>query len=421
MRKILNILKRIVNDDYLFSIVAKMSGVILGMVYSIGYNRFLGSELRGEAAIINNYVGLIGVFWGFGIYQAYPYFKKNKGIGITDFVNNISSMFLLYEIIAIVVACLVPMELKYKVVLIVIPLSIYARQINYVIMIEYPKRRNVTGLLLNFIDIFVIFGLLFFVKPTYSLMIFVLVFEMILNVILSMFNLRYSPLQIRINVNWLWTFAKYGFVPMLTTLLMTINYKIDVIMLEKNVATSAIGIYALGVSLAERVWLIPDAVKDIMVSKLAKGKDANETAKVLRCGLFAAVICTVAVIIFGKPFFIIMYGKEFEGSYLITVIMLLGIIGMIFYKMVYSYNVINGHKNINLVFLSIAAVINVIGNYIFIPVGGIYAAAWVSVASYLVCGLLFLMYFHKQTGIKYIDILIVKKSDLNQMKKKILR
>ena len=416
LKGLVKAIKRIIDNDYLFSIVSKVSGVILGVIYSSGYNRFLGAELRGDAAIINNYVGLVGVALGVGIYQAYPYFKKNYKTSMEDFINNISSMFLLYLLISILIAVFTGFSLQVKIIGLMIPISIFVRQLNYVIMIEYPKRRNLTSIFLNIFSIIVIFILFFAVRANYYWMVFVLSIELIVNVGISFYNLRYSPLKIRIDFRLLPKLAKYGFIPMLSTLLMTINYKVDVVMLENNVPKSDIGIYALGVSLAERVWLIPDAVKDIMVSKLAKGKDASETARVLRCGLFAALICTVLVVALGKPFFWLLYGKEFDGSYYITIIMLIGIIGMIFYKMVYSYNVINGNKNINFLFLSIAAIVNIVGNFFLIPIAGIYAAALVSVLSYSVCGIQFLVFFHKHTSIKYREMLLIKKQDLKQIK-----
>ena len=113
-----------------------------------------------------------------------------------------------------------------------------------------------------------------------------------------------------------------------------------------------------------------------------------------------------------KPFILLLYGEEYAGAYEILVIMLIGVVGMVFYKMIYAFNVVNGKRVINLVFLGAAAVLNIIGNYFLIPLGGIAAAAWASVISYIVCGLAFLIYFCRTEKIRVGDMLFIKKSDI---------
>jgi O-antigen/teichoic acid export membrane protein len=122
------------------------------------------------------------------------------------------------------------------------------------------------------------------------------------------------------------------------------------------------------------------------------------------------------LLVLGRPFISFVYGLEYVGAYEILAIMLIGVIGMIFYKMVYSYNVVNGKRMINFLFLGGAAIINIIGNYFLIPIGGIAAAAWSSVISYLICGICFLLYFCHIEKVKLHEMLIIQKSDFSSFK-----
>ena len=63
---------------------------------------------------------------------------------------------------------------------------------------------------------------------------------------------------------------------------MTLNYRIDILMLDDifHISTAEIGVYSVGVALAEKIWLIPDATKDILMSKLSNGSNSEEVAKV---------------------------------------------------------------------------------------------------------------------------------------------
>ena len=58
-------LKKIANNAYVFSLIAKVFSVISGIVYSILYSRYLGAELRGTASIINNYADILSIILSF--------------------------------------------------------------------------------------------------------------------------------------------------------------------------------------------------------------------------------------------------------------------------------------------------------------------------------------------------------------------
>ena len=118
-----------------------------------------------------------------------------------------------------------------------------------------------------------------------------------------------------------------------------------------------------------------------------------------------------------QPFVDLLYGKGYSGAYQVLAILLLGIIGMVFYKMVYSYNVINQHKLANLVMLGIAALANILANAILIPGYGIAGAAVASTVSYVICGICFLIFFCRKTGMPMLHMLLIRKEDFKLLKK----
>ena len=100
-------IRRIINNEYAFSIVAKVFGVVTGLLYSILYSRYMQAELRGEAGVVTNYAELAMLVLCFGMYQAYPYFRKNSDRPIyRDYINMISGVFLLYEGIGLAIILL---------------------------------------------------------------------------------------------------------------------------------------------------------------------------------------------------------------------------------------------------------------------------------------------------------------------------
>lgn len=406
-------IKKIINNAYVFSLGTRVFSVVLGFVYSVIYSRYLGAELRGVGTIVNNYGDVLSLLMCFGMFQGYPFFKQRVKKDIYEnFINNVFALTIVFLLACIALTIALPLNTYLKVALLVSPIWMCSRQLNYVLLIENPKLSNIGNLILDIVDLFIIAFLFFFTKANLKWCFFIVSFKQILFFLICIKNIHFKKLRFKPSLKGASTYIKYGIVPMLTILLMEINYKLDVLMLEwYRIPISTIGIYSLGVMLAQKVWMIPDALKDVLMSKLANGKDANEVAKISRISFFITFISELFVLMFGKFLIRVIYGSEFEDAFFITIVIFLGVIGMVFYKMIYSYNVINGNKNINLLLLGFSAIVNLVLNIVLIPSFGSYGAAFSSLISYSACGLTFLMYFNRKTKIPVKDIVFVKKQD----------
>lgn len=410
-----SLLGRLFFDDYVFSVVAKISGVFIALVYSAFYNRYLGASLKGEAAIVSNYLSLISAFACVGMYQAYPFYKKKEGDVFYPFLNTMTSAYILLLVVSVGFALLCPgINPNLRLAVVLVPIHSYIRHINYVVTIEEPRRRSISYLLISTLDLMVVVTFFAFSEATYKHMVEILLIQAAINLAISYSNLKAKLSHFRFTLSLLPKYMCYGFMPMITLFLMTVNYRVDILMLEQfdGVTTAQIGIYSVGVMLAEKVWLLPDTVKDILLSRLCKGEGTEEVAKITRICLAVVLVLIVFVALLSGLFVEIVYGAEYAGADTVTLIMLLGVIGMIFYKMVYAYNVAQGKRGINLLLLAVAAVLNVVGNLFFIPWLGIHGAAWTSVISYNICGLGFLIYFRMVSGIPISRMILLQKQDL---------
>ena len=418
------VLGKLINDDYIFSVISKISGVFLAVIYSVFYNRYLGASLKGEAAIISNYLSIISAFACVGMYQAYPFFKRKEGDVFYPFLNTMTSTYLLMLVASLILAIFVPaIDINIRIAVVLVPAHSYIRHINYIVTIEEPRRRNISYLLISSLDLIVVLGFFVFGNANYQTMVAILLIQAFINLAISYSNLKAKLKHFRFTLRLLPKYMKFGFVPMITLFLMTLNYRVDVLMLEKDAITTTaqIGVYSVGVALAEKVWLIPDAIKDILLSRLCKGKGTEEVARIIRLNLAVVLALIVVVAIVSGPFVRLVYGKEYVGADIITVIMLTGVLGMIFYKMIYAYNVSQGKRAINLILLCLAAVLNIVGNLILIPIMGIYGAAWTSVISYNICGIAFLIYFRCVSKIPVFKIIFLQKEDFVFVKRLLIR
>lgn len=414
-------ISKILNNDYLFSIVARVIGVVLGVILSIMTARYFGPELKGVASVISNDIILYASFLGLGIYIAYPFFKKKEGDIYYKFINNVSTLYLIYQLIAVAV-CVAAIILRINILTVIaialLPVSVYVKQLNYVVLIEYPRRRNSNAILICAAEILVVLFCIIFLTPNRNVAILYVCSLQFVNLLLSFINLRVKPTSIRFDVSQLGKYIKFGYIQMFVLICMEINYNIDIQMMKHydNVTLADIGIYGVGVALAQKIWLIPDAMKDILLSKLVKGKKEDEVARVIRVNVLITIFGIILLAIIGKPFILLLYGRDFEQAYLVLLLMMLGIIGMIYYKMIYSYNVSQGKRLINLYLLGGTAVVHTICNFIAIPMFGMWGALVSTIVAYNVCGLAFMVYFHKVSGTPYKLLVFIQKLDIQDIK-----
>ena len=172
------IIDKITNNAYSYSVITKLISVLTGLLYTVLYSRYLGAELRGTASVINNYVEMIMLVLCFGVYQAYPYYKKKTGEDrYREYINNVFAMFLCYLGIAVVFLLAVRPSTNVCVVALLIPTTLAIKELNYVVLIESPKRVNTMQLCLDVFDILLLVTLMIFALSFCSLLLFFLLMK----------------------------------------------------------------------------------------------------------------------------------------------------------------------------------------------------------------------------------------------------
>jgi len=179
-----------------------------------------------------------------------------------------------------------------------------------------------------------------------------------------------------------------------------LNYKADIIILNHFVDKKQIGIYSVGVTLSMMIWLIPDIFKRVVISHSVATKKENEnkfsrnlwknTLKIMFLSMFL-----ILFLYFLSPYFLpLLYGKEFINSVTPFKILLIGTFMMTGFKMLNGDLSARGKPEIALYIFSLMALLNIVGNLIFIPTYGIIAAAWTSTATYFLGSGVFMIVYY---------------------------
>lgn len=416
-------LKKILKNEYIFSILAKFLTIAIGLAQSVLLARYLGSELKGVHTYISSITSIGSIVITFGMHQAYPYLRKKYGKEAIyqDYFNLIYILYTIYMVIAVLIALFVFDSFELRAATILIPLLGYSNVMSYACLIETPNKRNTIWTVICFLEILFIGALMLCTERNLAWMLSILLFVDVLRSVVYTAALRVS-IRFHKGLFSMWKeLMKIGFFPMLALLMTTLNYKIDVLMMQYSscVTAAQIGVYSIGIGVADKIVLIPDTLKGILASKLSKGAKDFEVARVSRLCFWASLAMCALFILVGKWGVRILYGLEYDGSYAVMAISAAGAVLIGYFKLIAQYNIINQKQVVNVIMLSISIVINVVLNLIFVPMYGINGAALSTCIAHLVCGAVFVVYFSRKTGIKAKEMILLQTEDMKMFKKTI--
>lgn len=407
---------KLLGNDYVFSVLTKLFSVVVGVFHASFLARFLGPELKGVAASIMSIVSVGCILITCGIHQAFPYYRRKDSSQncLNKFCSTTLIIYSVLFVLAGIILFLIPTGLVIKVSILLIPVFGYETIMNYVFLIEYPKKRNFINLIASFTETIVLLLFWIVLKPNNFLMIIGISIATIIRAIGSTVYVRFSFIYKELSFRYLWELLKFGWIPMIALLLTMLNSRLDIIMLNGFTFISAyqVGIYSTGIGLAEKALFIPDAIREILLGKLVAGKEKDEVAKACRLGVFISTVITVFILFFGKSVISILFGDEYLTAYPITVVCTLGTVFMVFIKMISQYNIVHKKQLTNMFLLAGAVLLNILLNLWLVPICGVLGAAIASFVSHFICGMCFALFFSVKTKTRILDLILIRKDDL---------
>lgn len=403
---------------YIWAIFSKIFIILITLISSALINRSLGVELKGEYAYIINLVGIIVPIVSFGIGQTYSTYRRKYG---EDTLSTFVMLTLIQAGLSLLlfgVAFIAKMNYYIWITLLLASGQILRTNLLYIAAVEDIKKRDINNIIYKIIYIIFVIILYYFKRGSLNAMLSLTIVDELIIIIGTFYNYKLKPnfkFLKKHNIS-LFKIYRLGFISMLMYLMMTLNYNIDIIFLKNMCDSSVVGLYSVGIQLANMLWLIPDALKDVIVNKTSKEDSIQEIALVTKYCLYLALIIILGFILLGKIFINVVYGNEFEGAFFVTVLLFIGTLSMIIYKIIHPLYISKGRQLLVLNILTISVVINVILNFITIPKLGMTGAAMSSIISYTTCSIIFLNIFCKENDISKKTILFITKEDIKKIK-----
>lgn len=421
-----------------YNLITQAIKIFIAGVNTILFAKVLGAENRGIYSYIVLIIGLCYDYGNFGInivssiYLKDKNFKKNEvyntnlkflilSAGVISLILiglRISNIFLVtYPVWTVVIGagliivtmlsyyiinCYIAEEKLYYVNRFMIAQAIIEFSINIILIII--GHFNVQNILLNrFLTYLVMLVLI-----TYKLK--------------PMTSIEYK-LRSLFKINILRAEFSNSIAAYFAAILVYLNYRVDQFMIKPELGLEQLGVYTLGVSLAEMVFLIPNSIGSAFLGRLMnctneeKEKTINTTVKI---SFYLSLIIVVGGIIV-SPLIPFVYGKAFTQSVSVTIILLLGTVMASFGKILSNVYMSRGLMRVELKYGFISFVINLVLNFVMIPTIGIVGSAIASTISYVIYGLMYLLKYSRETGNNPFGVIKINKQEIEYLKKKIKR
>lgn len=210
-----------------------------------------------------------------------------------------------------------------------------------------------------------------------------------------------------------------GIVYAISLLVINLNYKSDVIILDKLSNSFELGVYSKGSGITEYLWQIPMLFSTIVFARSAVSKNDSEfshkVAQLLRVSFILIGFASLVLFLFSELIVVGMYGESFRGSITVLNYLLPGVLILTIYKVMNMDLAGKGKPWISMKAMLPTLLLNILLNILFIPKYGANGAALSSTISYSIAGVLFLHYYSKEVEIPIKKILKYKKSDFNPL------
>lgn len=399
--------------------------ILFGLTSSIITARYIGPEGNGIIAGLAVYPSLFMTIGSLGVRQSTTYFL-GKGIYSEEQIKKaIAQIWMITTIISLVV-CFFLMYyfsnsgnnlLLVLLALLPIPFSLFN---TYNSGIFLGKNDIKSFNKINWIpSLIVLLGIVLLVMllnwHVYGVMI-ASVGGPLFMFILLLFRNKFLGLLL-LNYDWevIKQMLSMGIIYATSLFVINLNYKIDIILLDKLSNAHELGIYSKGSGITQYLWQFPMLFSTIVFARSVASKDnmafSLKVAQLLRVSFVIIGLLSIFLILFSDFIIVGMYGENFRKSISVLNYLLPGVLILTIYKVMNMDLAGKGKPWVAMWAMLPALVVNIIMNLILIPKLGASGAAISSTFSYTIAGILFLLLYSRTVNIPIIEILRYRKTD----------
>jgi len=218
--------------------------------------------------------------------------------------------------------------------------------------------------------------------------------------------------------NWerWWSLLHFGLRTHVGNVLKYFQYRFDVVLIGALLDKRQVGLYVVGVSLAELPLHIPDAVGVVLFPKVAamtaQQQRGETTPLVCRHTVLLTVTLSAVLFLVAPSVIMRLLGAPFEKAYIPARILLVGAIPLAVWKILAQDMIARGKPTAFSLSALYSLVTMVVGCVVLIPRLGLAGGAVASSIAYTAAAVSLLVFYHRLTGVPLRACVIIRRSDL---------
>ena len=232
-----------------------------------------------------------------------------------------------------------------------------------------------------------------------------------------------APLRIGFDAAVAKQLTRLGIVYAAALFMLTLNYRLPILLLQNLSTFTEVGIYAVGQTLALIIWEIPAMLSNLIFSRGVNTKDSaafgDNVVVLARMVVLAGTVVALGCAVVG-PFAIpLIYGAEFARSATVLTLLLPGTVAFMAFKILHMDIAGRGRPWVSMPVVLPCMLLNTAFSIAVIPDFGAEGAAVMTSASYVVATLIYVVVYARITGRSIGSIVRYRRSDFAAAKQRL--
>jgi len=382
-------------------VLAKLLGMVVSLITTIYITRTLGPQNFGELSYAQSVVGILGFLGALAsgsiiyrdlIKQPYPSKIILGTAWVVSFLTSILTLAIVF-----IFSLAVPHDLLTKQVLYILAFAQFFNAFNIIrsVFLAQAETKALSLLQLGHHIIISLAKVIAMISGHGVLVLAAIMFveQFLTALYLSLLYTHHHKHSLK-EWSFKYPYAKQLLKDSLPFIIITssalISGRIDQVMIKHSLDTATVGLYQAAVQLSEVWQILPGLVLSALFPAIVNAKKHNEDTYHKRLKIFAGAITFYGILAFlftfiFAPFIInFIYGAEFLGSVPIIRVYTWSAIGTVLGYLVSYWLVSENWRTIQMLTGVIPMLINVILNFIWIPIYGAIGAAAATAISYTI-------------------------------------
>lgn len=196
----------------------------------------------------------------------------------------------------------------------------------------------------------------------------------------------------------------FGWKTELSSLLQFFNYRLTYYMLDYFIGRGSVGVFSIGVTIAEAIWIVSRSMSMVQFSNVLKQgntwQSRKETMTLALASLGISFVCVLVVVLLPSSLFAFVFGSEFEQVNRVVLFLAPGILAIAFSNVLGNYFSAIRHLNVLMVKSAVGLVFTFVLSLWLIPRFKIEGACVVNAVSYVISSAVLLGYYLSKKSIR---------------------